>query len=330
MRPEVFREKLPLIITSLIFLALYAIAGARFENFLTLRVFLNLFTDNAHLGLAAIGMTFVILSGGIDLSVGSVIGCTGVIVASILATSNSALLAILCGLGFGLAVGLTQGYLIARFRLAPFLVTLGGLFFCRGLALAISEEAISISHPVMDQLIRTSISLPGRSHLTLLAILMLLVAATGMFIARKTRFGRTIYAIGSDSHSAELMGLPVKSSLIRAYGLSGLCSALGGVVFCLYTSSGNPTSGTALELDAIAAVVIGGTLLTGGYGSVLGSLIGTLILGLIQTILIFDGSMTSWWAKIFIGALLLLFLAIQKGLEALASRSMSGKGTAET
>ena len=147
------------------------------------------------------------------------------------------------------------------------------------------------------------------------AILFLLILMVGIWLAKQSRFGRTVYAIGGNEQSALLMGLNVPRTKVLTYALSGFLSALGGLVFAIYTSSGNPLSGTGMELDAIAAVVIGGTLLSGGYGSVFGSFLGVMILGIIQTAITFQGNLSSWWTKIVIGALLLGFMLIQKLIE---------------
>jgi simple sugar transport system permease protein len=224
------------------------------------------------------------------------------------------ILAVAIPLVFGCCVGAFHGYLVARFELPPFLVTLAGLFFCKGVALRISKESIQIDHPFFNALASFSIPLPGKASLPVATLIYLAVVVIGIFMAKQSNFGRTVYAIGGNRASASLMGLPVRKTLIRAYMLSGLCSALGGAVFALYTSSGNAISGTGLELDAIAAVVIGGTLLSGGYGSVFGTMMGILILGVVQTSITFQGTLSSWWTKIFIGALLLVFIILQKVL----------------
>lgn len=314
-------EKLPILITASVLALLTGVAGSKFPNFLTLRVLMNLLTDNAFLGVVAIGVTFVILTGGIDLSVGSMVGCCGIMAASLMKTQHlHPVIALGVPLLFGLGLGTFQGFLISKYNLPPFLVTLGGLFFCKGLALSISKESIQIDHPFFTHLANWSVQLPGRSSLTLPPIILLFTVIVGIFVARQTPFGRTIYAIGGNIQSARLMGLRVSRTLIGAYALSGFCAALGGAVFTLYTSSGNAISGVGLELDAIAAVVIGGTLLSGGYGSVFGTMLGIGILGVVQTAITFQGTLSSWWTKIAIGVLLLAFILVQKFVESAASR----------
>jgi galactofuranose transport system permease protein len=313
-------DRLPVLITAVVTVAMFVAAGLQYDNFMTLRVLLNMFTDNGFLGVVAVGLTFVILTGGIDLSVGAMVGCSSIIVASLLQRDWPALGAVGIALLFGCTIGALQGWLIARFRLQPFLVTLAGLFFCRGLALRISQESIAIMNPTFRHWSETSARLPANASLTLSAILLLFVVIVGWYVSRYTRFGRTVYAIGGNQASAELMGLPVRRTLIGTYLLCGALAAFGGVMFSLFTRSGNAVSGTGLELDAIAAVVIGGTLLRGGYGSIPGTLLGVLVLAIVQTAITFDGTLSSWWTKIVIGVLLLAFLLAQRAIDAAARR----------
>ena len=320
------RERLPVIMTAVVLLVLYCGAGLKFTGFFSPQVFLNLFSDNAFLGIVAIGLTFVILSGGIDLSVGSVVGCSSILLATLVQKSHvhpSA--AIFLVLLFGTGIGASQGWLIQRFKLPPFLVTLGGLFMCRGIGLAVSRESIQISHPTFKAWSESGAPMLGGT-LSLVAFLFLAFLLLASILLRQTRFGRTVYAIGGNEASASLMGLSVDKTKLGIYTISGACSALGGVAFALYTSSGNAVSGTGLELDAIAAVVIGGTLLTGGHGSMFGTLLGVLTLGVIQTAITFDGTLSSWWTKIFIGGLLLVFVLLQRVMSIASikrTRSMS-------
>lgn len=310
------KERLPLVATIVVCLMLYVAAGLNFPGFFSLRVAINFLDDNAFLGVIAVGLTFVIITGGIDLSVGSVAGASSILTAVLIHRSGlHPVVAMLGGVGFGLGLGLIQGFLIARFKLAPFLVTLGGLFFARGVALAISRESVQIDHALVGTLASEGLRFGKGVTLTWNGITFVLFVVLGIFLARQTRFGRTVYAIGGNPTSVGTMGLPVTATLIKVYGLSGLCAGLGGVLFATYTSSGNALSGTGLELDAIAAVVIGGTLLSGGYGSVVGTLFGVITLGIIQTAITFQGTLSSWWSKIVIGGLLLMFVLIQKGIE---------------
>ena len=170
------------------------------------------------------------------------------------------------------------------------------------------------------------VPLGGGASLSVAALLAIAVVVAGVVLAGSTRFGRTVYAIGGSEQSAALMGLPVDATLIKVYALSGFCSALAGVVYTFYMLSGYSLHGMGLELDAIAAVVIGGTLLAGGSGYVLGTLFGVLVLGLIQTLIVFDGTLSSWWTRIAIGVLLLAFCLLQRLLARRSPTSGGGHG----
>ncbi len=310
------RQNVPVLATLAVLVALYVAASMRFEKFATLRVFMNFLGDNAFLGIVAIGMTYVIITGGIDLSVGAVVGCTTICTAVLIERHGyhplAAFAVLLAG---GTLLGATQGWLIQRFKLQPFLVTLAGLFFCRGLGLWISSESIQADHAFFRTMYEQRMRIGETAWLPFTAIVFLVVLALAAYVLRQTRFGRTVYAIGGDEQSAHLMGLPVARTKIGVYAFSGLCAALGGVVLVMDTSAGNAINGTGLELDAIAAVVIGGTLLTGGYGSVFGTLFGLLIFAVIQSAITFDGSLSSWWTKVVTGALLLAFILMQRMLQ---------------
>jgi len=156
--------------------------------------------------------------------------------------------------------------------------------------------------------------MPGGGRFTLLALVMLLVVLGGIILAHRTRFGNNVYAVGGSNVSAALMGVPVRRTTIYIYMLSSTLAVLSGIIFSLYTSAGYALAASGVELDAIASVVIGGTLLSGGVGTVLGSLFGVLIQGLIQTYITFDGTLSSWWTKIVMGVLLFIFIGLQKGM----------------
>ncbi len=311
------QKNIPILATIGVFFLIYLIGSVMYDNFFSLRVFVNLFIDNAFVGVIAIGMTFVIISGGIDLSVGSVVALVGVLAAKLMHEFGFHPV-----YAFGLCIflggvfGMSMGSLIHFFDLPPFLVTLVGMFLARGLAFLVSLNAIPIKHPVVDAIIDFGIPLGFRAWLPATALIFLAVTALGVYLQHYTRFGRNTYAIGSSEPSAILMGLPVGRTKILIYTFNGLLCALAGVVYSLYTSSGYPLACVGLELDVIAAVVIGGTLLTGGAGYVEGTLIGVLILGLIQTFLTFQGTLSSWWTKIVIGILLFVFILLQRYLSA--------------
>ena len=208
-----------------------------------------------------------------------------------------------------------MGWFIHRFAMPAFLVTLGGMFFARGLAFAVSEESVGINHRLYRELFSEGWRLSERVQVPVTAMVFVVVAAAGMILAHWTRFGRYVYAVGGNESSAVLMGLPVGRTKVIVYGLNGFCAALAGVVATFFMSSGNPALGAGLELDVIAAVVIGGTLLSGGVGTVAGSLVGVLIYGTIQGVVLFDGRFNSWWVRIVMGVLLLMFIVLQRFLQ---------------
>jgi ribose/xylose/arabinose/galactoside ABC-type transport system permease subunit len=318
------QKYLPLIATILIFIVSYAMCALQYPNMLSTRVIGNLLTDNAFLGIAAVGMTFVILSGGIDLSIGSVIAFTGIFLAVMLETTSiHPLLAFVLALLITTAFGAIMGAIIHYLEMPAFIVTLAGMFLARGMAFVLSIDSIPVRHEFYGTLKSFYYKLPGGGRITLIGGLMLLVFLVGIIIAQRTRFGTNVYALGGGPQTAALMGVPVARTTILIYALSGFLAGLSGIVYSLYTSAGYSLATVGVELDAIAAVVIGGTLLTGGAGFVGGTLIGVLIQGLIQTYITFDGSLSSWWTKILIGALLFAFILMQKGILFVSRRGRS-------
>jgi simple sugar transport system permease protein len=310
-----FKRNLPLMVTIMVFLVGYLVCLASFPAFLSTRIICNILTDNAFLGIVAVGMTFVILSGGIDLSVGAVIAFTGVLLAKLIGDLGvSPYLAIPLVMMLGASFGALMGWLIDTLKIPAFIITLAGMFFLRGASFLISEQSLPIDHPTFTYLSSRSWKMAGGGRLSLLALIMLAVVLFGMLLANRTRFGNNVYAIGGNATSAALMGISVRHTTIRIYLLSTTLATLAGIVFALYTSAGYPLAAVGVELDAIAAVVIGGTLLSGGVGTVFGSLFGVLIQGLIQTYINFDGTLSSWWTKIIIGLLLFCFIALQRML----------------
>jgi ribose/xylose/arabinose/galactoside ABC-type transport system permease subunit len=304
---------LSLAVTVALFVAMSAAGGVLYDGFLSPQVFLNLLIDNAFLLIVAVGMTFVILTGGIDLSVGAVVAFTTVLLACLVEQHGwHPLAAIPLVLVLGTVFGALMGVLIERYRLQPFVVTLAGMFLARGAATLVSVDSIGITHPFHAAVAALRIPVGGGASLSVAALVAVAMVLAGVVLAGSTRFGRAVYAIGGSEQSAALMGLPVGSTVVRVYAFSGFCSALAGVVYTFYMLSGYSLHGMGLELDAIAAVVIGGTLLAGGSGYVLGSLFGVLVLGLIQTLIVFDGTLSSWWTRIAIGVLLLAFCLLQR------------------
>lgn len=281
-------------------------------DFITPRNLSALLLDNAYLLVLAVGMTFVILTGGIDLSVGSVMAFTGILGAQLVSSGMPAAVAIPVMLAAGAAIGLLVGVLVQYFDVQPFIASLAGLFLARGLAFVVSLASIRVDDAGILWLQQNRIRL-GDWYVTPTGLIALLAVAVAAFVLHLTRFGRTVYAIGGNEQSARLMGLDVARTKVSVYVISGLCSGVAGLMLTAYSGAGYPRNGIGTELDAIAAVVIGGTVLTGGRGYVLGSLVGVMVFGTIKTIISFMGAEQSWM-QIIIGALLLLFIVVQRGI----------------
>jgi simple sugar transport system permease protein len=312
---------LPLAVTLFLFAALFGFGGVMYTGFFSLQVLLDLLVDNAFLLIVAIGMTFVIISGGIDLSVGAVVALTTLLEAVMAEHWHWPIWIIIpIVLAVGTLFGSAMGWLIHHFRLQPFVVTLAGMFLARGTCFLISVQSITITDPVFTAISNFRYPIGGGEVSTNVLIAVVTLAAA-VFLAHATRFGRYVYAIGGSEHSALLMGLPVARTKVLVYALSGFCSALGGVSFTFYVLSGYGLQAQGMELDAIAATVIGGTLLTGGVGYVIGTLFGVGILGTIQSLITFDGTLSSWWTRIVIGVLLCIFCSLQRLMERRTRRS---------
>lgn len=213
-----------------------------------------------------------------------------------------------------------MGWIIHGFKLPAFLITLAGMFLARGAGFWLNTESVGITHPWYDAIANFDLALGDAVHIPAAALLVVAIVAVGYVIGHHTRFGRNLLAIGGSEQSAVLMGVPVGAAKVVVYTLNGACAALAGIVATLYTGSGNPSMGMGLELDAIAVVVIGGTLLSGGRGHVVGTLLGLLIFGTIQMAILFDGRLSSWWMRIAVGLLLLVFILLQRLLVRGAAR----------
>ena len=329
MRFRISNKNLPFLATLAVCVLLYAGASIIFyqQNFLSLGVLELLFSSRAQLGIVAIGMTFVILSGGIDLSVGSVVALSTMVVAMLVAKAHwPALPAIAVALCAGALIGLLNGALIQLFELPAFLVTLATLFLARGIALMMNHtNRIGLDpqkYPFFDWFTSLGIDI-GPLHVYFRTIAFVLLIAVGIVVARMTRLGRNIYAIGGNEAASRLMGLPVGRTKVLVYTISGLLAAAAGVVLLSDSASGDPTIAVGWELDAIAAVVIGGTLLSGGVGSVAGTLLGVLILALIDQIISNAGGVLKPSdARIVNGLLLFAFIALQRLLTRIPSNAV--------
>lgn len=305
----------PILITLFLFIVLFTIGALKYPSFLSLQVFFNLFIDNAYLIVLAIGMTFVLLIGGIDISVGSILCLVCMASAYLIEVKGlNPFLVMFLMIVLGATYGLVQGYLIQAFGIQPFIVTLAGLFFGRGAAAWISIETINITNKVYNDIAHYRIKIFGENFISVSALIAIIILLIAVYIAHYTKFGRAVYAIGGNEQSALLMGLPVARTKILVYTLNGVCAALAGILFSFYMLSGYSLHGMGMEMDAIASTVIGGTLLTGGVGYVVGALLGALTQGVIQNLIMFDGTLNSWWTRIAVAALLCLFIVIQRVL----------------
>lgn len=302
-----------LYITILLFSALFIAGSLLYDGFFSMQVFLNMIVDNAFLIITAVGMTFVLIIGGIDISVGAVIALICMLSAHLLGVRHWSPYAVMPAmLIVGMLFGLGQGCLIQCFKIQPFIATLAGMFLARGLCYVISIDTIMISDPLYMKMSTLKIPLPFDSHISVSVLIAAATLLCALYVANFTKFGRTAYAIGGNEQSARLMGLPVARTKILIYTLNGFCSALSGIVFSFYMLSGYGLHCVGLEMDAIASVVIGGTPLSGGTGFITGTLFGVLIQGAIQTLIMFQGTLSSWWTKIAIATLLCAFIILHK------------------
>lgn len=303
----------PLLTTITIFILVYVIGGRLYPAMQKPQVFFNLFINTASLLIVSIGMTFVILTKGIDLSVAGMIALTSAASAALLAKGVSPAIVMPLMLLMGITFGFAMGSIIHYLKVEPFIVTLMGLFFTRGMAYIITLASLTIKDPFYRYLALTKIYIPffEKAYLYIPSLIGPLLLLLVIYLANFTRFGRTVYAIGNNEQSALLMGLPVARTKIIVYAFGGFCSALAGIVFSISLLSGYGGYAPGMELDAIASVVIGGTMLTGGVGNVIGTLFGVLINGTIVSILQFNGTLSSWWTRIGVGALTLIFIGIQ-------------------
>jgi len=310
---------LPVGAAVLILILMFVAGQSYFGRFITPRLLSSLLVDNAYLVVLAAGMTFVILTGGIDLSVGAVMAFTGMLAAKLLATGVPTGVVIPLMIASGAVFGLIIGVLVNYFDVQPFIASLAGMFLARGLCFVVSLEAIQVKNTTVLGLQSVKLGDFVTWYITPTGIIALLVIVVAAWVLGYTRFGRTVYAIGGNEQSARLMGLPVARTKVLVYVISGVCAGIAGLLFTAYTAAGYSLNGIGTELDTIASVVIGGTLLAGGSGYVIGSLVGVLVYGVIKVSITFLGADSSW-TRITIGILLLVFVVVQRVLVARGSR----------
>lgn len=313
-----------LIITIALFVAMY-VAGCiifQAQGFGNPQMFLNLFISNAGLLVIGMGLTIVMISGGIDISVGSVTALVCMVVAYQMERNGmNAYVAVLVALGIGVLFGIVQGYLVSYLGIQPFIVTLAGMFFGRGMTAMISTDMISITNETFLKWAKFRINMPfgtvskkGVFHAAYIyptVVVALLVVLIIILLLKYSKFGRQLYALGGNEQSALMMGMNVRRVKMKAYVLDGFLAGLGGFLFCLNSCAGFVEQAKGLEMDAISSAVIGGTLLSGGVGLPFGTLFGVLIKGTISSLITTQGSLSSWWVRIVLSALLCFFIVLQ-------------------
>lgn len=315
-----------LLITVVVFFAMY-IGAILFQGkgFLKPQTFFNILNANAALIIISCGMSLVMITGGIDISVGGVVALVSMCCAVYLDfKGGNVFVSLLIALAIGLGFGLVQGFLVAYLDIQPFIVTLAGMFFGRGMTAIISTDMISIKNELFLKWANYRFYMPFGSTnkkgkfipayippTVVIAIIVVLIIAV---LLKYFKFGRKLYAIGGNRQSALMMGLDVKKTMFRAYVLDGFLAGLGGFLFCLNSCAGFVEQAKGLEMDAISSAVIGGTLLSGGVGTPIGSMFGVLIKGTISSLITAQGTLSSWWVRIVLSALLCFFIVIQSVL----------------
>ena len=327
--------QLLLTITICIFFVMYALAMLIWGGgFLRPQKVFDLLNDNAALLIVACGLTIVMISGGIDISVGGVIALVVMSCVVHLNAGGSIVTAVLIALGIGLAFGLVQGYLVAYLEIQPFIVSLAGMFFARGMTTIVSVEPQKVAHAGFKQLMSTKVEIPWLGYtakngnliparMEIGVVVALVIVAVIFVVLRKTRLGRSFYALGGNRQSALMLGVNVRRTRFCAHVISGLLAGIAGFVFMMHTGAGNATNAAGAEMNAIASSIIGGTLLTGGVGNVLGTFFGVMTLSTIKSIVVTSGLRDPWWQSITTGAMLCFFILLQSVV--LSSR---GKGKA--
>lgn len=337
-RRQMNNNSMLLMITIALFALMYA-AGCivysdkGFDHFQT---FLNILINNSGLICVACGMTCVMLTGGIDISVGALIAMDCMFLAvGIEFRGVPAQWLMLEVLLIGIAFGLVQGFCVGYLDIQPFIVTMSGMFFARGMTAVISTQQVTIKSSeffvglanlkfYMPFAIGAYVNNKGKMmvpYIRLPVLIALCVLLAVFLILRYTRFGRSLYAVGGNQQSAALMGLDVKKTRLKAYTLSSLLCSIGGICYCLNTMAGTTTQATGLEMDAISSSVIGGTLLTGGVGNVVGSFFGVLINGTISSLVKTNGKLISSWSNVVSALLLCFFIVLQAVLTKVKERS---------
>jgi ribose/xylose/arabinose/galactoside ABC-type transport system permease subunit len=332
-REPISNTNLLMTITVCTFICMYVIAMIAWGGgFLNPQQFLDLFNNNAYLLIIACGLTMVMISGGIDISGGGITALVTMVCVVYLEDHGGTVLgSLFIALGIGLAFGLVHGILVSYLEIQPFIVTLAGMFFARGMITIVSIAPRTAAHEAFLKLKQARITLPGIGYYgktgnfipaqiepgVLVAITIVLVIAV---ILKWTRFGRNLYAVGGSSHSALTLGINVKRTKFYAYLFAGLLSGISGYVYLLHTGAGDAANAAQAEMQAIASNIIGGTLLTGGVGNVIGTLFGMLSLKTITNIVIASGLTKPYYQSITTGLMLCFFILLQSVILAIREK----------
>ncbi|MGN0243499.1 MAG: sugar ABC transporter permease YjfF [Lachnospiraceae bacterium] len=313
-----------LTITIVIFVIMY-LGAILFQGagFLKAQTFLNILNANASLIILASGMSIVMITGGIDISVGGVTALVSMSCAVYLDHHNGSVLgAIGIAVGIGLLFGLVQGFLVAYLDIQPFIVTLAGMFFARGMTTIVNTTPFNVANEEFVALKNTRIVIPGMGSVNKIGnyvdayieigVAVALILVVILFcVLRWTKLGRAFYAVGGNKQSALMLGINVKRTKFLSHLICGLLAGIGGFVYFMHVGSGSASHASGMEMNAIASSIIGGTMLTGGVGNIIGTLFGVLSLSTIQNIVSSAGLDQAWWTGITIAAMLCLFLVIQ-------------------
>ncbi len=312
-------------VTTTLFLILYLYGLFSYSGFAKPQVFYNFFIDYAAVIALTVGQTFVLITGERDLTGGAVVAFECMFIAKLLRDTNLHVSVVLAlAMVIGVAFGVMIGFIVSRFKLQSFIVTLAAQYVARGATAMLSVDTINIDNPFYVKLASARIPL-FNGFISVGAVLALLMVAIGTVVLKYTRFGRNLYAVGGNRASAELMGLRTSRTVISSYAVSGFCNAFGGILYSLIMLSGYTLHAIGMEMEALSSSVIGGTLLSGGVAFMPGTLVGVLIQGVIQTIITFQGTLSAWWTKIVIAALLLLSIVMQALISKNREKWLNGK-----
>lgn len=314
-----------LLITIALFAVMYIAGMIIFadKGFAKPQMFLNLFVSNAGLLVIACGLTIVMITGGIDISVGSVTALVCMVLADLMENKGvNTYVAVLVALLIGVAFGIVQGFLVAYLDIQPFIVTLAGMFFARGMTTIVHTDPFNVQNKAFVALKDTRVIVPGMgsvnrigkyvdAYVEIGVIVALLIVVLMFVMLRWSKLGRAFYAVGGNKQSALMLGINVKRTRFLAQLFSGVLAGIAGYVYFLHVGSGSASHATGMEMNAIASSIIGGTLLTGGVGNIIGTFFGVLSLSTIQNIVSSAGLDQAWWTGITIAAMLCLFLVIQ-------------------